>query len=450
MQRPRSPDTFEYRGFLRPRLVPTGGASATTPVLRSPPRPTSACAAAAGASASGGTISAGRRRTTDRNASTTAGLNCFPRPAWIWSIASSTSSATAYGRSVVMASHASAIAMIAASSGTSLPLRRSGYPRPSQRSWWWRMAGTESFNEEIRATISAPRSTCSRMIAASARSSVPGFVRIESGIPIFPMSWKRAAVASDPSCLAGRRSSRPIARRRGVRAASGRPCTGRVPRPPRSGLDRLEERRLELARGLEEVVRPLARASFCARNLSGRAAGQSGERQPQYREDEEDRDPDRPLASPRRCRPRGSRLSASSATPTGAPGRCAAAPRRGRTSVRDPEGSTTSALGAPPRSTFFRSALARCRPTFGALDVEKRRTPPASRGRRADVGPEAHRATEERAVPGASRRSCLRGRCSARAPRRRTPLRRGRCPRARLRAAWPTRSRRGRPRRRRG
>ena len=45
--------------------------------------------------ASGGRISAGRRRATAANASTTAGLNCFPRPAWICSIASFRSSATA-------------------------------------------------------------------------------------------------------------------------------------------------------------------------------------------------------------------------------------------------------------------------------------------------------------------------------------------------------------------
>ncbi len=45
--------------------------------------------------ASGGTISAGRRASIAANASTTAGLNCFPRPAWICSIASFRSSATA-------------------------------------------------------------------------------------------------------------------------------------------------------------------------------------------------------------------------------------------------------------------------------------------------------------------------------------------------------------------
>ena len=63
----------------------------------------------------------------------------------------------------------------------------------------------------IRATISAPRVTCSRMIIASARSSRSGLVRIASGIPILPMSWKSAAVARAPSCFAGKRSSRPIA-----------------------------------------------------------------------------------------------------------------------------------------------------------------------------------------------------------------------------------------------
>ena len=48
-----------------------------------------------GGAAPGGVMSPGRRRETDRNASTTAGLNCFPRPAWISSIAASMSRATA-------------------------------------------------------------------------------------------------------------------------------------------------------------------------------------------------------------------------------------------------------------------------------------------------------------------------------------------------------------------
>ncbi len=134
------------------------------------------------------------------------------------------------------------------------------------------------------------------MIAASARSSVPGFVRIESGIPIFPMSWKRAAVASEPSCFAGRRSSRPIAREtRRTRCEWPAVYGSRASTAAFKCLDRLEERRLELARGLEEIVRTLRQGLVLRLQSQRRAAGQSGERQPQYREDDEDRDPDRPL-----------------------------------------------------------------------------------------------------------------------------------------------------------
>ena len=49
------------------------------------------------------------------------------------------------------------------------------------------------------------------MTAASGGVKGSGFVRMESGIPIFPMSWNSAAVASAPSCLGESRISRPIA-----------------------------------------------------------------------------------------------------------------------------------------------------------------------------------------------------------------------------------------------
>ena len=75
--------------------------------------------------------------------------------------------------------------------------------------------------------ISAPRVTCSRMIAASPGSSGPAFVRIESGMPILPTSWKRAAVPSVPSCFARQRRAHDRSRApRGGRAASDLLCTG--------------------------------------------------------------------------------------------------------------------------------------------------------------------------------------------------------------------------------
>ena len=55
-----------------------------------------------------------------------------------------------------MASNESATAKMRAASGISSPRRPSGYPRPSQRSWWCRTISTAPARNAIGATICAP------------------------------------------------------------------------------------------------------------------------------------------------------------------------------------------------------------------------------------------------------------------------------------------------------
>ena len=131
----------------------------------------------------------------------------------------------------------------------------------------------------MRATISAPRVTCSRMTAASARSSLSGFVRIESGIPILPMSWKSAAVAEGAELLRGEAQlasdrERDAADPLGV---AGRVRIARLDRGVQR-LDRLEQGRLELPRGLDEVVRARLEVLVLRAHASGRAAHEQRER----------------------------------------------------------------------------------------------------------------------------------------------------------------------------
>src|SRR6266542_1367970 len=84
---------------------------------------------------SSGSKTAGCRRKAEKNASTTSGENCVPRHRRTSAAASSRVNAGRYGRSVVIASHASASPTTQASAGISSPARLSGYPLPSQRSW---------------------------------------------------------------------------------------------------------------------------------------------------------------------------------------------------------------------------------------------------------------------------------------------------------------------------
>ena len=206
--------------------------------------------------ASGGMISAGRRRATDRNASTTAGLNCLPRPAWIWSIASSTSSATAYGRSVVIASQASAIAMIAASTGMSVPLSRSGIPEPvpalvvvADRRH--RVSERRDPRDDLRAAghvlahdrglrAVEPLGLREDRVGHPDLADVVEERRRREGAEL---SRGEAELASDRE----RDAANALRVARGIRIA-------RLDRGVER-LDRLEQRRLELARRLDEVVR---------------------------------------------------------------------------------------------------------------------------------------------------------------------------------------------------
>ena len=67
-----------------------------------------------------------RPRSRERNASTTSGSNCAPDSASISRVAAAHVSAGRYGRSLVIASSASATANIRAATGISSPARRSG------------------------------------------------------------------------------------------------------------------------------------------------------------------------------------------------------------------------------------------------------------------------------------------------------------------------------------
>ena len=68
------------------------------------------------------------------------------------------------------------------------PARPSGYPVPSQRSWWLRMIGRTGPRLFIGRQMSWPRIGWLRVISHSSPVNGPGFRRMASGIPILPMS----------------------------------------------------------------------------------------------------------------------------------------------------------------------------------------------------------------------------------------------------------------------
>ena len=76
-------------------------------------------------------------------------------------------SAARYGRSEVSASKTSATATMRAPRGMARPASPSGYPLPSQRSWWWRMARPLPAKKSNGATICAPMSGWLRMSSHS-------------------------------------------------------------------------------------------------------------------------------------------------------------------------------------------------------------------------------------------------------------------------------------------
>ena len=213
------------------------------------------------------------------------------------------------------------------------------------------------------------------MICCSARSSRSGFVRIESGIPIFPMSWKRAAVASAPSCLVGRRSSRPTASETrltrcewpavyGSRASTAALSVSIVSSSVASSS------RVDSTTSCERA----ARSSFCARihadaprTMSARASQR------------------RPKTSPtayqivRFAAPvvavTTSSSSDTSAAPTTRPRALWSGAHTLTTGAALPMGSTSCALGTFVRTTVFRSGLVRRRPIRSGLAVENASRP---------------------------------------------------------------------------
>ena len=156
------------------------------------------------------------------------------------------------------------------------------------------MAGTEPLREEIRETISAPRVTCSRITAASVRSSFPGFC--EDGVRHPNLSdvveESRGRERTELSC---REAQLAADGQRDRADALGVTCRVRV-----AGLDcgvqrldRLKEGGLERARGLDQVVRALGEVFVLRVHPCGGAAHQQRQREPEQPEDEPDRVPDR-------------------------------------------------------------------------------------------------------------------------------------------------------------
>src|SRR6266545_379433 len=127
-----------------------------------------------------------------RKASTASGSNCRPPSRTISAAAASQLPARRYGRSLVIASSASATANTRAPGGISALPSPSGYPRPSHRSWWWRTTCSPCPCSRATSLSScSPRTVC---VSSSLRSDcvrLPGFRRILSGIPILPTSWRR-------------------------------------------------------------------------------------------------------------------------------------------------------------------------------------------------------------------------------------------------------------------
>ncbi|KPJ85625.1 MAG: hypothetical protein AMS17_14090 [Spirochaetes bacterium DG_61] len=122
------------------------------------------------------------------SASAQLGSNCRERSflstamAWVLDIA------LRYGLSEVMASYASATAMIRAPISMSLPLTPSGYPLPSKRSWWWRKSPLIGLKKDMWSTMFLLVTGWRCMIRYSRWVRFPRFMSTASGISILPMS----------------------------------------------------------------------------------------------------------------------------------------------------------------------------------------------------------------------------------------------------------------------
>ena len=126
-----------------------------------------------------------------------------------------------YGRSEVSASKQSTTDRMRAPMGMSVPRSPSGYPVPSQFSWWCRTIGTTGYGKSIDERISAPIGACSFIFSNSAGVSLPGLLRMCSGTAILPVSCSRP-----PASMAFSVSSSVIPSSRARPTAA--PCTRRM------------------------------------------------------------------------------------------------------------------------------------------------------------------------------------------------------------------------------
>ena len=340
-----------------------------------------ATAAGAGPRAAGSRP--GRRRATDERVDD-HGVELLSAPAWIWSIASSTSSATAYGR-----------------------VGRHGVPRVGDRD-------DRRLERDVLAAqaIGIAEAVPALVVVADGGNGVleRGDPRHDLGpaVHVLPHDRRLGAVERarlredrvghpdlpdvveegrrrERSELLGRKAELAADRERD--AAYALRVTGRVRvagldrRVQR--LDRLEQRRLELARGLEEVVRPLRQGLVLRLQSHGRAARRVR------------RAPSQSTAKTMTTATQIVRSESATVSVTSEslerelrdadrarPGRRAAEPRRGRTSARHPAGSRPRRSARRARRAFFRSALARCRPTDRPRSTSRSGgRPRASRGR---------------------------------------------------------------------
>ena len=110
-----------------------------------------------------------------------------------------------------MASNVSATEMIRASIGISSPCSPSGYPVPSHFSWWYFMPGMIHFSCGIWPMMRAPFTGWSFITSNSSSVSAVGLRRIRSSMPIFPTSWRRAAILTFRTSSAGCPRCRAIA-----------------------------------------------------------------------------------------------------------------------------------------------------------------------------------------------------------------------------------------------
>ncbi len=148
--------------------------------------------------------------TMSRNASTASGSKRLPLAAAMCDTARSTSQAGRYARFEVRASQTSATATIRPGSGISVPASRSGYPVPSQRSWWWRIADRAPWSDPARLTRSQPTSGCRSISVHSSGLSASGLFRTWSGTLILPTSCRKAPWCSPRTASGGRSRRSPI------------------------------------------------------------------------------------------------------------------------------------------------------------------------------------------------------------------------------------------------